>query len=52
MDKHIENGSVRDLMAKGKKEWRNPKMTQLSIKETKLGLGAQGKETWTNWFGS
>lgn len=35
-----------------KKIWHEPQINQLEIKETKLGWGAQGAETWTNWFGS
>ncbi len=37
MNEHIENESIRDLIAKVKKEWENPKITELNIKETKSG---------------
>ena len=38
---------------KDRKVWIAPKIEKISVlKDTKLGWGAEGRETWTNWFGS
>jgi len=52
MIKNSENGTDVNSSMLEKKEWVEPQIMQLSIKETKTGGFSSGTETWTNWFGS